>query len=163
MDKLNKKKRNFFMTQNEIFEIGLGPYELAVYFYLNRLADNSTSEAFPSYPTIAKKCGMGRTKAYYAVETLIEKELLLKQPRIDETGQTSNLYTVLDPPELSTKSDGGSPHERGPVHDMNGGSAPHERGPVHDMNSTNTNYKNTYIEIEPYLKQIKKQLGSDNE
>lgn len=84
----------YFQTPNDLYEIGLTTHEIAVYGYLTRCT-NTGSTAFPSYNTIAKKCGMSRSKAISTIESLIEKKIVEKKPRANNHGeQISNIYTV---------------------------------------------------------------------
>ena len=52
--------KNYFTMPNEIFSLGLGASEIAVYAYLRRLENRSTYQCWPSYATIGK--AIGRTK-----------------------------------------------------------------------------------------------------
>ena len=52
--------KNYFTLPNEIFSLGLGAGEIAVYAYLRCLENPSTYQCWPSYATIGK--AIGRTK-----------------------------------------------------------------------------------------------------
>lgn len=52
--------KNYFTLPNEIFSLGLGAGEIAVYAYLRCLENPSTYQCWPSYSTIGK--AIGRTK-----------------------------------------------------------------------------------------------------
>ena len=85
----------FFQVPNAIFDVGLNSFELSVYMYLARCS-NGGAKAFPSYATIAAKCGMSKRKAVDVVN-LLERVLLLKKKgrRGKKKGENySNVYTV---------------------------------------------------------------------
>ena len=46
--------KNYFTLPNEIFSLGLGAGEIAVYAYLRCLENPSTYQCWPSYSTIGK-------------------------------------------------------------------------------------------------------------
>ena len=46
--------KNYFTLPNEIFSLGLGTGEIAVYAYLRCLENPSTYQCWPSYATIGK-------------------------------------------------------------------------------------------------------------
>ena len=51
--------KNYFTLPNEIFSLGLGAGEIAVYAYLRCLENPSTYQCWPSYATIGKAmCGI---------------------------------------------------------------------------------------------------------
>lgn len=95
MNEQIKMEVPYFQVPNKIFEVGLTNYELVTYMYLARCG-NHGSTAFPSYNTIANKCGMSRRKAIDTVKSLIEKKLLYKQYRYNEVAgeNYSNIYVV---------------------------------------------------------------------
>lgn len=87
----------YFQAPNAIFDIGLKSQELVVYLYLARCG-NHGGQAFPSYNTIAKKCGIARRTAIMAVQSLIEKGLVVRsERRRTDGGFSSNIYEVVAP------------------------------------------------------------------
>ena len=101
-DKLrDARKRCFYIVDNDLIDrYGpvIGAYGVAVYNLIARYADNNGENAFPSYPTIAKKLGMSRTKVVQTIELLVSLGLIKKEQRVDEAGDlTSNLYTIVHP------------------------------------------------------------------
>lgn len=76
----------------------LKTYEKLIYIYLCRCG-NQGNQAFPSYNTIAKNCGIGRKTAIEAVANLIKNGLLEKRTREKEgaSENNSNIYFVLKP------------------------------------------------------------------
>jgi hypothetical protein len=55
--------------------------EKLVYLYLSRCCSNNSGTGFPSYNTIADRCGISRRAAIYAVGILQSTGLLKKQAR----------------------------------------------------------------------------------
>jgi DnaD/phage-associated family protein len=95
----------YFQAPNDIFDltVSLTIYQKIVYLYLCRCS-NQGAQAFPSYKTIADKCGMSRRKAIDTVRELIEFNLLTKENRKTGTLKDSpkdindtNLYILNDP------------------------------------------------------------------
>lgn len=95
----NKVKMDipYFQAPNSIFDAGLSALEIAVYMYLCRCG-NHGGQAFPSYQTIANKCGISRASAIRTVKSLYEKHLLSKKtrPKGNKDNDT-NIYYVLPP------------------------------------------------------------------
>jgi len=83
----------YFQVPNAVFDLGLSVFELAVFCYLARCANNG-KVAFPSYNTIARCCGLSRRSAISAVQSLIAKGLLEKEVKRGLLGYTSNNYRV---------------------------------------------------------------------
>lgn len=62
-------KKYFFMLPNEVFDLDLHVYELAIYAYLLRIEDRRTYQCIVSYPTIADKLGISvNTVAKYVAK-----------------------------------------------------------------------------------------------
>jgi predicted transcriptional regulator len=87
----------YYQTPNKIWDIdeGLTIYHKGVYCYLSRCC-NQGAKAFPSYNTIAKKCGIGRTKAIDTINELIKIGLVSKEIRKSSKKKVnnSNVYKV---------------------------------------------------------------------
>jgi hypothetical protein len=98
----------YFQVPNDIFDLDikvrdnnlireLRTSEKLVYIYLCRCG-NQGSDAFPSYNTIADKCGISRRKAIDAIKLLYDNGLLLKANRTKDNGDnSSNIYEVILP------------------------------------------------------------------
>ena len=86
-------------ASNEILDIygaQLGPYGLALYYALCRHA-NREGQSWPSYATLARETGMGKSQAIETMKLLVELKLLRKEPQKDGAGApTSNLYVLLE-------------------------------------------------------------------
>ncbi|MGO4548053.1 helix-turn-helix domain-containing protein [Paenibacillus sp. 2TAB23] len=152
---MTEKKRNFFTLPNNIFEVGLTPFQLAVYSYISRCGNNSEA-AFPSFSKIAEKTNMGERKAKDVVKELVALGLLIKQRRQSEKGNQSNLYKVVGPTERGGISEPSEGHGRTPqnasgsasdaltlVHDMHKGGAPHAQYKELGINNKKDKENNT--------------------
>ena len=108
--------KNYFQVQADIFEYGLGPYEIAVYCYLAMRRNRKTGTAWPAVGSIAEACKMGESTARRSLRILREKGLILVEEHYQSTRhgnrQTANIYTV---PGLDAH--GGA----APCHTPNGG------------------------------------------
>lgn len=132
-------KRNFFMVDNSIFEMNLGPIEQLVYICLLRYADNTTREAFPGQQRIANDCNLGRQRINEAIRVLVEAGLVEKQHRYDITGsQKSNLYIVYDANEVINRV---SPRTTGGVAQDDRGCRPGRQEGVAQDDTKNTHLK----------------------
>lgn len=116
---MSKKKKNFFMAPNISFEMGLDPYQLAVYLYLTRCSNNAAI-AFPAFSTIAEKSGMSERKAKNVVKQLEDMGLLETVRRWGDKGRQSNAYRVIEPKDTAMINAHGA---LTPVHDVHQPSA----------------------------------------
>lgn len=53
--------KNYFQVQEDIFEYGLSPYEVAVYCYLAMRRNRKTGTAWPAIGSISEACKMGES------------------------------------------------------------------------------------------------------
>ena len=72
--------KNYFTLPNEIFSLGLGAGEIAVYAYLRCLENPSTYQCWPSYATIGKAIGRTKNTVRQYVDALSEKGLISTEP-----------------------------------------------------------------------------------
>ena len=72
--------KNYFTLPNEIFSLGLGAGEIAVYAYLRCLENPSTYQCWPSYATIGKAIGRTKNTVMQYVDVLSEKGLISTEP-----------------------------------------------------------------------------------
>lgn len=78
-----------------------GPYELAVYLYLKKHADNITGTCFPSIATLEKETQISEKKIRLILKDLKDKKLITIQNRVLENGgKTSNVYKLLEFDEI---------------------------------------------------------------
>ena len=90
-----RRRVGWWWSYNEVFDVGLSPSAFLVYCYLCRIADNSSSVASISYRKLAKKLKMSVQTVFKAIEELVEKGLVIKEPRIGEKGnRMTNLYRL---------------------------------------------------------------------
>ena len=88
------------------------PNAMRVYMHLARRADKAGC-AWPSYQSIADHCfssvsqnkSTRRTFARKAIDELLEAGLIVKENRKGEKGNSSNVYTLIDPMPISTGGD----------------------------------------------------------
>ena len=72
--------KNYSTLPNEIFSLGLGAGEIAVYAYLRCLENPSTYQCWPSYATIGKAIGRTKNTVMRYVDALAEKGLIYTEP-----------------------------------------------------------------------------------
>ena len=72
--------KNYFTLPNEIFSLGLGAGEIAVYAYLRCLENSSTYQCWPSYSPIGKAIGRAKNTVKRYVDVLVEKGLICTEP-----------------------------------------------------------------------------------
>jgi hypothetical protein len=151
------KQTNFFKASNDVFDLGLDPYQLAVYLYLTRCSNNSDS-AFPSYSKIAKKCVMSERKAKEVVKDLVSLNLLNRIRRFSEYGNQSNIYKIVIPEGSAPYAPPSAQDAQGVMHDVHPGSAQdaHNKEPSYKEPS----YKDINIdEFEQFWKMYPKKNG----
>jgi hypothetical protein len=88
-------------------------YEKLVYVMLCKYADYYSKTSYPSIPTLAKQCMCSENTVRGAIKKLVDLKLISVQSRRrkDGTGQTSNLYTLLEIPDSFPKYEIPSQHE----------------------------------------------------
>ncbi|RIK38001.1 MAG: hypothetical protein DCC55_22440 [Chloroflexi bacterium] len=94
----DNRQPGFCIIDNELLDEyapRIGAYGVAVYALIVRFAGRKDA-AFPSYQTIADRIGISRRKAISTVQALLDMGLIEKTKRVGPTGNTSNLYTLLD-------------------------------------------------------------------
>lgn len=72
--------KNYFTLPNEIFSLGLGAGEIAVYAYLRCLENPSTYQCWPSYATIGKAIGRTKNTVMQYVDALSDVSAGSAQP-----------------------------------------------------------------------------------
>ncbi|MFC7805355.1 helix-turn-helix domain-containing protein [Bacillus subtilis] len=75
------------------------PVQKLVYAVLCFHADNTSKKSHPSVQTIADKCRCSTNTVRSALRRLKELELIDVKERKNGNGQTSNEYTLWEPPE----------------------------------------------------------------
>lgn len=86
----------------------LGVYGIAVYTALCMHANLTTQTCYPSHRTIAEMLDCSVSKVKEAIRTLERLHLIETSPQYDANNQrqTSNLYTLLNPPPVTTDPPG---------------------------------------------------------
>ena len=95
-----KEKGNFFVLQNEIFNMDLSAGEIALYAFLMRMEDRKTYTCYPSFKTIGNALKMSKNTVIKYVRLLEEKELISTERTIVEhhDGSLKNgnlMYKIL--------------------------------------------------------------------
>lgn len=139
----------FFKAPNDIFEIGLDPYQIAVYLYLTRCGNNADA-AYPAKGTIAEKCGMSVRKVDSVVNELESMGLV----RVQRKNGVANIYIITDPNILAPSNQTSARHAGVGGHIMRGTSAQH--APNKELSYKEPDYKEKrYIDLpidDEYLK-----------
>ena len=96
----NDSYKNTFPFPIDIFLLGLGPGELAVYAYLRRCENRKTHQCWPSYKTIGKAVGISENTVSKYIGELVDKGLIRAEYTsvITRDGKKRNgnlLYTIL--------------------------------------------------------------------
>ena len=98
---------NFYLCNSAALQAGLSKTAFKVYSFLAMGANNESRSCFPSKETIAKKCKISLSTVVRATRELCKKGLIKIQRRFWDKGhQTSNLYILLDNPQLGLGSEG---------------------------------------------------------
>jgi hypothetical protein len=125
----DKRRTGVFYSEHSLFDQWgeiLGPYRLVVYLCIVSHSGYKTRAGFPSYTTIAHKCGLSRRKAIDCISDLCFLGFLDKEARESKEGDPdSNNYYILDIPEVeivATKILTGDipPKQQGLVDKING-------------------------------------------
>ncbi len=85
-------REKFFKVSNDIFNFGLNTYQLSIYFYLCRLANNTTKESFPSIRGMSKIIGCSSATIQKSINELCKKKIILKK---EGDRVKSNRYYLL--------------------------------------------------------------------
>jgi DnaD/phage-associated family protein len=124
----------FFQVDNDIFDLDLGLdiYHKMVYIYLCRCG-NQRNDVFPSYSTIAEKCGCSKRKAIDAINDLINFGLLQKKIRKTKKikQNLSNIYFLKPISSHYLCRVEGNKKSVGSAQYAPGGSAHHALGSAH--------------------------------
>jgi len=100
---MNTNLKGYFQVDNDIFDndtLGLSWCAKLVYIYLSRCS-NQGATAFPSYKTIANRCGMGKRSAIKAVKILEERRFLkVERSKDSRIKHNPNHYKVLPLPKM---------------------------------------------------------------
>ncbi|MEH7650698.1 helix-turn-helix domain-containing protein [Bacillus safensis] len=93
------------------------PVQKLVYAVLCFYADNTSKKSHPSIQTIADKCRCSTNTVRKALRRLKELDLIDVKERKNANGQTSNEYTLWEPPEWFVET-GTSKKDSSPLQDL---------------------------------------------
>lgn len=93
------------------------PVQKLVYVVLCFYADNTSKKSHPSVQTIADKCRCSTNTVRKALRRLKELDLIDVKERKNANGQTSNEYTLWEPPEWFVGT-GTSKNDNSPLQDL---------------------------------------------
>ena len=123
----DSRRKHFFTVDNEIFDMNLSVYALAVYFYLCRCAGDK-SYAFPSLSTLQKALSISKDRLLKSLKELEEKNIIRRERRTGEKGNyQSTVYVLLD---KSVWEKGSLSYEQGVVRQTDKGRSPDRQGVV---------------------------------
>ena len=107
----DRRRKGFFTLDNALFDqygSQLKAHGLAVYVALARFV-NQDGACWPSLATIAKRTGMSRMQVIREIGKLQELRLIAVEHQQGEKGEyRSNIYILLDIPEVVTAREQGS-------------------------------------------------------
>lgn len=93
---------SFYCYSQAVMEANLSKSTFKVYHVLAQHANNKTRESRLKKETIAVQIGRSESAVNRAFRELIQKGLLKREYRYNKKGeQISNLYTLLDKPEIA--------------------------------------------------------------
>ncbi len=96
---------NFYLCNSAALQAGLSKSAFKVYSFLAISANSKTRSSFKAKETIAKSCKVSVSTVVRACRELCKKGMLEIRKRFWGNGkQTSNLYILLDNPQLRTSS-----------------------------------------------------------
>lgn len=101
MKKWKKPTKSFYMMPNDVFSLGLDPFEFMILSYMVRRM-NGESECWPSFKTMSKDLGISVSALEDRIAKL-EKRKLISVGKYASNGKyRNNVYTVysLDNPEI---------------------------------------------------------------
>ena len=101
MKKWKKPTKNFYMMPNEVFNLGLDPYEFMILSYLVRRM-NADSECWPSFKTMSKDLGISVSTLEDRVAKMCKRKLISLSKHAGNNKYRNNVYTLysLDNPEI---------------------------------------------------------------
>ncbi len=105
----DRRAKNWFWMERAVVKhhgAALGTVGMSVYAVLAMMADEETQSCYPSYQTIADYLGVSRNTAIKGIKMLVEAELIVvtRRPLTADGDATSNVYTLVSPPEPGSAS-----------------------------------------------------------
>ena len=101
MKKWKKPTKNFYMMPNDVFDLGLDPFEFMILSYMVRRM-NGDSECWPSFKTMSKDLGISISTLEDRVAKMCKRGLISVRKHTTEGKHQNNVYTIysLDNPEI---------------------------------------------------------------
>nr|WP_319487885.1 helix-turn-helix domain-containing protein [uncultured Caproiciproducens sp.] len=87
------KQGNFFVVQNQIFDLKMSPIVFYVYCYLCKCR-NKKSGCYPSKQTIASACGIAVSSVSKAIKQLSDTRLIIVTKNFRGGKQINNSYEI---------------------------------------------------------------------
>jgi len=126
----DSRRKHFFTVDNEIFDMNLSVYALAIYFYLCRCAGDK-SYAFPSLSNLHKTLSISKDRILKSFKELEERNIIRRERRKGEKGNyQSTVYVLLD--KSVWKKEGCPSDEQGVVRQADKGSSHDRQGVVRE-------------------------------
>ena len=101
MKKWKKPTKNFYMMPNEVFKLGLDPYEFMILSYLVRRM-NGESECWPSFKTMSMDLGISVSTLEDRIAKLEKRKLISVRKYTGSGKHRNNVYTIysLENPDI---------------------------------------------------------------
>lgn len=101
MKKWKKPTKNFYMMPNDVFSLGLDPYEFMILSYLVRRM-NSDSECWPSFKTMSEDLGISVSTLEDRIAKMCKRKLISVVKYASNGKYRNNVYTIysLENPEI---------------------------------------------------------------
>jgi hypothetical protein len=101
MKKWKKPTKNFYMMPNNVFSLGLDPFEFMILSYMVRRM-NGDSERWPSFKTMSKDLGISVSTLEDRVAKMCKRKLISVQKNTGSGKHRNNVYTLwsLENPEV---------------------------------------------------------------
>ena len=101
MKKWKKPTKNFYMMPNDVFKLGLDPYEFMILSYLVRRM-NSDSECWPSFKTMSMDFDVSVSTLEDRIAKLEKRKLISVWKYTGSGKHRNNVYTLwsLENPEV---------------------------------------------------------------
>ena len=101
--------RDYFPLPKEIFSLGLGAAEIAIYTYLLFCEDRQTFQCWPSYRKIGEAVGLSPNTIRKHIRSLEEHGLLVTEPTMvttnDRCKRNGNLLFTIRPIQAALQQD----------------------------------------------------------
>ena len=101
MKKWKKPTKNFYMMPNDVFSLGLDPFEFMILSYMVRRM-NRESECWPSFKTMSMDLGISVSTLEDRIAKLEKRKLISVRKYTGSGKNRNNVYTLwsLENPEV---------------------------------------------------------------